>query len=119
MPRVANFIQFSDQPFNLLIGGDIDRILTRDIDGVPGSGEGVLLTWNVQREGSGSVTYQVTLNGTLLNTYTASLGERRALQEATGTDRIQQGTNEVEFRVTGGTGSLEISDVILFYRQDV
>ncbi len=119
MPRVANFIQLRDESFTLVVGGDIDRALTRDIVDAPAAGEGAVLTWNVQREGTGNVTYEVTMNGTLLNTYTVTLGERRAVQEAMDTTTIQQGNNTVVFRVLGGTGTLEIGDVILFYRQDV
>ncbi len=119
MPRVANFAQLRDESFSLVVGGDIDRALTQDLADAPAAGEGALLTWNVQREGTGTVTYEVTMNGTRLNTYTATLGERRAVQEAMDTTTIHQGTNTVVFRVLGGTGTLEIGDVILFYRQDV
>ena len=86
MATVANFIQFSDAAFDLggAAGADIDRTLTRNIEDVPASGQGALLTWNVKRVGTGNVTYEVNLNGSLINTHTVTLGERRAMQEAIG-----------------------------------
>jgi hypothetical protein len=118
-PTVANYILFTDAAFELQAGADINRTLTRNIEDVPVSGQGALLTWNVKRVGTGNVTYTVHLNGSLINTHTVTLGERRAMQEATGTENVRQGENNVVFEVTDGTGILNVSSVMCFYRQEV
>ena len=122
MARVADFVQFSDSSVDLKIGGDIDRTLTRNLDATPASGEGALLTWKVRREGSGSVSYQVFVNKAQnpnpIQTYTVSVGDWVAIQEALSTDEIKFGDNTVDFLVTSGTATLSFGDVILFYRQD-
>lgn len=119
MARVADYAQLSDVSFDLRLGGDIDRTLEQHIADVPASGEGVLLAWNVRREGVGSVTYELRVNGTQAATYTVSGADWSTVQEAMGTDTIHQGDNTVEFRVTAGTGTLSIGDVMLWYRKDV
>jgi hypothetical protein len=119
MTRVANYAQLSDVSFDLRLGGDIDRRLEQNITDAPVSGEGALLTWNVRREGVGSVTYQVKVNDAVAATYTVTSGDWSAVQEAMGTDSIQLGDNTVDFVVTGGDGTLSIGDVMLWYRVEV
>jgi hypothetical protein len=118
MATVADFAQFSDTSFDLRLGGDIDKTLTRDLENTPRSGEGALLMWNVRREGSGSVSYEVKVNNASAATYTVTQGDWTAVHEALSTDSVHLGSNTVEFRVTAGTGTLSIGDVVLFYRQD-
>jgi hypothetical protein len=116
--KVADFEQFSDVSFDLRLGGDIDKTLTKNLDATPYSGEGALLMWNVRREGSGSVSYEVKVNNGSIATYTVNQGDWSSVHEAMPTSSIHLGDNTVEFRVTTGTGTLSIGDVILFYRQD-
>jgi hypothetical protein len=121
MARVAEFAQFSDSQIDLRIGGDIDRTLTKNLDATPASGHGALLSWMTRREATGSVTYEVKVNGTVITPsggLTVTVADWVGVHEALSTDDIHLGNNTVEFRVTGGTATLSFSDVILFYRQD-
>lgn len=117
MAVVAEYVQFSDNPVSLAIGSDIDRAFTKNIDNAPQSSQGAVLEWMVWRGGSGTVTYEVRVNGTALNTYTVSLGDRVAVHETFATEVIHFGDNTVVFEVKSGTATLNISDVVLFYRQ--
>lgn len=120
MPTVADFAQFSDRSRDLRVGGDIDVTFERNIS-APVSGEGALLTWNIRREGLGSVTYMVRVNGTEIfnNPQTVNLIDWVSVQEVLDTEIIRQGNNTVEFRVTDGTGTLSFADVVLFYRKNI
>jgi hypothetical protein len=118
MPVVATFYQLLDSEIDLSDqpGGDNDRTFTQSV-GVPVvAGEGALVTWMARRKATGSVTYTVTLNGTLLNTYTVNSTDRFALQETVDTAQVIQGNNDLVFRVTGGTGTLGLGDVMLWHR---
>lgn len=119
MPTVATYYQLLDSEIELEIGGDIDRTLTQSVGVAPASGEGAALSWMARRKGNGSVTYTVTLNGNLLNTYTVTSADRFAVQETTGTNDVNQGNNNVVFEVTGGTGTLGLGDVMLWHRVNV
>ena len=119
MPTGATHYQLLDGEIELEIGGDIARTFTQSVGVDPASGEGAALTWMARRKGTGSVTYTVTLNGKLLNTYTVTSADRFAVQETTGTDDVNQGNNTVVFTVTGGDGTLGLGDVMLWHRVNV
>ena len=104
MARVADFAQFSDTSIDLRIGGDIDRTLTRNLDATPASGEGAKLTWMVRREGAGSVTYEVKVNGSVLSTYTVTVGDWVAVHETMSTDAIHFSRAAVGGRPADGRG---------------
>jgi hypothetical protein len=116
---VATYYQLLDVETDLRIGGDIDRTFTQSVGVAPASGEGALVTWMARRKGTGSVTYTVTLNGNLLNTYTVTSTDRFTIQEATDTANVNQGNNDIVFTVTGGTGTLGLGDVMLWHRVNV
>ena len=119
MPTVATFYQLQDGEIELG-NPDIDRTFTQSVGVAPASGEGALVTWMARRKGTGSsVTYTVTLNGNLLNTYTLTSADRFAVHETTDTTEVIQGNNEIVFRITSGTGFLKISDLMLWHRVNV
>lgn len=119
MPAVATYYQLLDSEIDLRIGGDIDRTLTQSVGVLPASGEGGKVSWMARRKASGSVTYTVTLNGQLLNTYTVSSADRFALHETIDSNQVNQGDNNLVFTVTGGTGTLGLGDVMLWHRVNV
>jgi len=118
MAIACDLVQFTDNAIDLRIGGDLDRTLSRNLS-TPVSGEGALLTWNVRREGVGSVTYLVRVNGNESGPYSVTLADWSAVQEALDTSNIKAGNNTIEFQLTGGTATLSFSDVVLFYRKSV
>ena len=121
MATASDFVVFRDQSFDLSDqqGADSDRDLDNIIDDDPISGEGGLLTWNVRREGNGSVDYEIEINGTFVNRYTVSERNWHSVQERFPTGSIQQGENTVRYHVTGGDGTLSVGDVVLFYRKNI
>ena len=118
---VANYERFQDESFALRIGGDIDRTLTANIQNTPIAGEGAILMWKHWRAGSGSVSYRVSVNGVEVSTPTISDDTPprnfTSLHEVIGVNNISSGENNVEFRVTDGSGTLRIADVVIFYLQ--
>lgn len=119
MPVVADFVTFSDVSFDLQFSGNSSRTLTEEIAVQPQSGEGGLLLWNVRREGTGSVSYSITINDGNTTSFTIDDPEWRSIQEVVSTGAINQGQNNVVITVTGGTGRLSIGDVTLMYRLNV
>ena len=119
MTTVATYHQLLDVEIDLAIGDDIDRTFTQNVPVAPVSGEGVVVTWVVRRKATGSVTYTVELNGTLLNTYTVTSADKVTVTETTSTSIAKQGDNELVFTVTGGTGTLGLGDVLLWTRVNV
>jgi hypothetical protein len=116
MPTVATYYQLQDSEIQLRIGGDVDRTFTESIVDPPVAGEGALVTWMARRLAAGSVTYTVTLNNILLNTYTLDSADRFVVQETIDTNQVNVGNNSLVFLVTGGTGTLAVGDVMLWHR---
>jgi hypothetical protein len=114
MPSVATFYQMLD--INKSLTAATPVTLTRPVDVTPAGGEGALLTWMAQRTSAEEVTYTVTLNGVLLHTYPVTSTEPAAMQEAFSQSNVNHGNNVVAFTATGGAGTLEISDVMLWVR---
>ncbi|MGY1672957.1 hypothetical protein [Geodermatophilus sp. SYSU D00710] len=120
MTAVATYYQLLDEEIELTRSeGEDDGTFTQSVGVDPASGEGAALTWMARRKGSGSVTYTVTLNDIRLNTYTVTSADRFAVQETIDTDRVIKGDNRVVFEVTSTTGTLGLSDVMLWHRVNV
>jgi hypothetical protein len=115
---VATFYQLQDA--NTPLTTTTPVTLSQFVDVTPAGGEGALVTWMAQRTSAEEVTYTVTLNGVVLNTYTvntvAPSTEKYAMQDAFHTSNVKKGQNVLAFTVTGGAGTLEISDVMLWVR---
>ncbi|MEM7794070.1 MAG: hypothetical protein AAF579_06395 [Cyanobacteria bacterium P01_C01_bin.118] len=121
--RVADYEFFNDNSFELRIGADIDKTLPANIAYDPKPGEGAILMWKHWRTGTGPVSYKVLVNGTEVFAPTIS-GDTATknftfLHENMSTNTLNAGENNIEFRVTGGTGTVRISDVVIFYRRDI
>ena len=120
MPTVANFELFRDPTITLQLESNPRMRIQADISFVPALDEGILLTWVARCLDSGSVIYRILVNGNEgQGGYTLDAGSWSSMQEVFYTGSIRQGTNDILFEVGGGTASLKISDVVLFYRQNL
>jgi hypothetical protein len=117
MPSVATFYQLLDVNKSLTAAAPVT--LTQSVDVTPADGEGALLTWMAQRTSAAAVTYTVSLNGVVLNTYPVTSTEPAAMQEAFSQSNVNQGNNVLAFTRTAGAGSLRISDVMLWVRVNI
>ena len=124
MPTVATYYQLQYDIVNLSVGS---LKLTQNITDTPAGGEGALVTWfaGATPTAFGSaVTYTVTLNGTPIGNYEAlanftTVPSRIPVQEATATNLVHKGRNELIFTITGGTATLTLSAVMLWHRVNV
>ena len=118
MPVVADFITFSDVSFDLELGGTSSQTLNENITEQPRLGEGALLLWNVRREGTGSVSYNIRVNNGNARSFTVSETNWHSVHEVIQTNDLNQGDNNIFITVTGGTGRLSVGDVTILYRLD-
>ena len=123
MPKVATYYQLLDNPVDV---SATPLTLNQSVADTPAGGEGALVTW-LAAGIAGVVTYNVKVNGNNLGDYTAiSIGGSGGIpavvipvQEATTTSAVHQGSNNVVFTKTGGTGTLRLSAVMLWHRVNV
>lgn len=117
---VAGYELFSDQSTSLRIGADIDETLRSDLSSIPVQGEGAFLTWKHWRQGTGPVSYRVSVNGTQVSAPTIGgqvpVRDFTTQHEMIRTGDLVRGDNDITFEVTDGSGTVRISDVVLYYR---
>jgi hypothetical protein len=119
MPTVATYYQLQDEDVELGAGGPTSKTFTQNVGVAPAGQEGALVSWMAASKTTDSVEYTVTLNNVQLNEYTESSVEPGAMQEATTVSNVNQGNNTLVFQVTGGSGTLVVSDVMLWHRVNV
>jgi hypothetical protein len=102
----------TDTPISLAPGGDIDRDLDfhlpPDTTGDPG-----VLTFMTDAASPNNLTYTMAINGTTVAGHRVDSSALHSEQEVVGSFR--PGPNKLRIEVTGGTGTLVISDIVLHY----
>ena len=102
----------TDRPISLRPGGDIDRDLDfhlpPDTTGDPG-----VLTFMTDAASPNNLTYTMAINGTPVAGHRVDSSVLHSEQEVVGSFR--PGDNKFRIEVTGGTGTLVISDIVLHY----
>lgn len=67
------------------------------------------------KSGANNLAFEVTLNSVPVLDYTFSGNFITAIHEVVTSARV--GRNQLEFRITGGSGTLEFGDVVLHFHQ--
>jgi hypothetical protein len=118
MPAVADYVVVADNKFSLSIGGDIDRDFAFSLPNttqVSGSGILQLMQDAVDPDG---LRFRVEINGTEILTWTTSTALSRGIHETFGGNILQIGANTMRFVVESGDGTLECSDVVVWYQNN-
>jgi hypothetical protein len=123
MPRAADYDIISDDKVSLRIGGDIDREFPIGMD-APNVGSRSILSYMVDTVGADDLKFRVNLiNGsnvtTEVGTYTTSSGVARTFQEVINANVLTASGNKLIVRVLSGDGTLQISDIVLWYLKNV
>ena len=102
----------ADAPISLTPGGDIDRDLDfhlpPDTTGDPG-----VLTFMTDAVSPNNLTFIMAINGIQVVNHRVDSTVFHSEQEVVGS--FHSGDNKFRIEVTGGTGTLLISDIVLYY----
>lgn len=119
MPRIADYVIIKQDRFTLQTGGDIDKDFDFTLESGSHSGSRSILAFVLVKSGTGSLTLEVKVNGSL-QLSNASTGARfNTLHEVIDADVLKVGTNNIVFRIIDGSGTLNISNVVLHYQRDI
>ena len=120
MPRIADYSIITDSKFALQTGGDIDRDFDFTVESGAHLGSRSILAFVLfVKNGANSLGFEVKINGSSAMTYTFTGFQVNTLHEVIAANVLQAGTNNIEFRVTGGSGTLEFGDAVLWWQRDV
>ena len=119
MPDVADYRVISDGGVTIQTGGDIDKSFTFDLGtAVKHSQPAILQFFFVSSKNSDNLSFRFSINGTAVRTINVTGNFFGTIHEVQ-SNVTRNNQNELEVRITGGSGSVTISDIVLFVQRTV
>lgn len=123
MARAADYDIVSDGKVELKIGGDIDHDFPIGMSS-PNVGQRSILSFMVDTVGGDDLKFRLNvINGSNVNTevgtYTTSSAVARTFQEVMNANTLTANGNTLRVKVLSGDGTLQISDIVLWYLKEV
>lgn len=119
MPDVADYRVISDGGVTLQTGGDIDRTFNFDLGAAVSHGQSAILQFfYVSSSNANNLSFRFSLNGTTVRTINVT-GNHFATIHEVQSGLTQDNINQLDIQIVGGTGSVTISDIVLFVQRTV
>jgi hypothetical protein len=122
MANVSDYVVVQDGTTTLEIGANPNETLSFAIPANVDLGQKAVVTWRFEAEGSpNNLAWNMNLNGRTTNVVNLTHSQDRfaALQEVVSGSDLNVGNNDLTVTVTGGTGRIKISDIVVHYRATV
>jgi hypothetical protein len=122
MPRIADYAVITDAKFTIQTGGDIDKDFDFTLESGAHLGSRAILAFVLfVHGGAEKLAFEVRINKSVQLSYVFTVSGTRihTLHEVINANVLKAGTNTIEFRITGGFGSLEFGDTVLHYQRDI
>ena len=120
MPRISDYGIITDSKFSIKTGGDVDRDFDFTLESGAHLGSRSILEFVVfVLNGASNLSFEAKINGASQLNYTFTGARFHTLHEVINANTLQAGANNIEFRITGGSGGLEFGDVVLHYQRDI
>lgn len=118
MPEIADYLHLEDGRFTLPNNDDgVNREYSFPLPLDTSTNSRGVLTFVARRSNPGALTYTITLNGAEeISDNTQTESSRRAIQEVV--SGLRAGTNTLVFEVSG-SGTLQVSDIVLWFQRNI
>ncbi|MFN8471511.1 MAG: hypothetical protein U0822_04770 [Anaerolineae bacterium] len=118
---VADYNLIRDSAFTISTSGDTAQQLEFKLDFGVGSTQPSIVAFVLSAQsGNLGPTLSIKVNGTEQRSLKLPDGAFvTGLQTVIGPRHLQHGVNTIEFSIAGGTGTLEVSDVVLHYQREM
>jgi len=118
MPDIAYYQVLKDAKTTLTPGGEpwIKKWTAPDDINLEAR---AVLTFMADPNREADLTLEIKVNGSVVRSPSFIGGVQRGMWEVLGPSHLDGGTNEFRFAVTSGTGTLAISDVVLWYKRTI
>ncbi len=118
MPQIADYLHLEDGRVTLPNNDDgVNREYSFQLPPDTATNSRGVLIFVARRPTSGGLTYAITLNGAEeISDNTQTESSRRAIQEVV--SGLKTGTNTLVFEVSG-SGTLQLSDIVLWFRRNI
>jgi hypothetical protein len=116
MPLAGDFRVVNDAPHKLVAGQEATFTcdIPPHIDRADASLKSVILV-KFSLEGASALTWELSLNGSLLLTFSGSGSDLITTIEAFDSHLLLAGENQVRIRATHGLGAVKIADTVVHY----
>lgn len=120
MADVADYRVIRDGNFTIRTGGDIDRSFEFDLGTAVQLGQrSILQFFFVSAQNASNLSYRFTINGQSVRTINVNGNFFGTVTEVVSGGVLRNGENDIEVSITGGSGSVTISDIVLFVQREV
>lgn len=120
MSTLADYIALHDG--SITLSRDQEHTFEFNLPSNTSLGDGdtrFVLSFMIDPSGSTDKNYDIDVNDVRVNDFTVSHGEPRAVTEIiNGSKFTVNGENTIQFRMESGTGSIAISDVVLWFQRN-
>ncbi len=120
MARIADYSIIRDGKFTIRTGGDIDRDFNFNLVNTAHLGSRSILAFVLfVKSNARNLKFEVKINGSKQLFYTFTGFQLNTLHEVVSANTLKHGANNIEFRITGGQGTFQFGDVVLWWQRDV
>lgn len=120
MPVVADYSIIRDSSFVIRTGGDIDRTFNFTMPSFLYPSNRAILAYVIDGErNTTNLKVEISINGSVVRHPRFSGDSYKALHEVVAANLLREGSNSIKFRITSGSGPINISDVILWWQRTV
>lgn len=119
MPDVADYRVVRDGSVTVQTGGDIDKEFSFDLGtAVKHDQNCVLQFFMVSGSNASNLSFAFEINGTSIRTINVN-GNHFATIHEVARDVTRDNSNSMKLRITGGSGSVTVSDIVLWVQRSV
>ena len=119
MANVADYRLISDASITLRTGGDIDHSFSFNLGtAVAHSEPSILQFFYVSHSNANNLSFRLSLNGKELRTINVNGNHFSSIHEAH-SNITRNNVNQLDVRIVGGSGTVQISDIVLFVQRTV
>ncbi len=119
MADVADYRVISDGPVTLQTGGDIDHSFSFNLGtAVQHNQHAILQFFYVSGSNAKNLSFRFSINGKAIRTINVT-GNFFATIHEVQSGVTRNNVNDLEVKIVGGTGSVTVSDIVLFVQRTV
>ena len=120
MADVADYRVIRDANFTIQTGGDIDRDFDFNLGTAVQLGQqSILQFFYVSSQNASNLRFRFSINGNSIRTINVTGNSFGTIHEVVGRDVLRGGNNNIVVTIIDGSGSVTISDIVLFVRSEV
>jgi hypothetical protein len=114
----ADYRVISDNAVTIQTGGDIDRTFNFDLGTtVRHNQQSILQFFYVSGSNANNLSFEFRLNGSVVRTINVT-GNSFATIHEVHANLTRDNANQLDVRIVGGSGSVAISDIVLFVQRE-